>query len=153
MRNWSNIRPTAFLGSTLRDSIRNSYRSHYRQIVPSLLKALEFRSNNEMRQPVILALELVRRYADTKLRHFPLDEDVPLDFVEPLWRDDVVEEDGKGRPRVNHITYEIATFNALRDQCVARRFESLAPIATGTPTTKSPPTLRHSAMPTMRRSS
>jgi len=41
---------------------------------------------------------------------------VPLEFVPPLWRDAVVEDDAEGRPRVNRITYEIAALNALRDQ-------------------------------------
>jgi len=101
--------------NTLRGKIRESYRSHYRQMLPAL-KALEFRSNNEMYQPVIRGLEIVKSYADSKLRYFPSDEDVPLDFVPPLWRDDVVEEDTNGNQRVNRITYEITVFEALRDQ-------------------------------------
>ncbi|HVA27673.1 MAG TPA: hypothetical protein VNF68_05805, partial [Candidatus Baltobacteraceae bacterium] len=61
-------------------------------------------------------LEVIKRYAGTKLQSFPVDEDVPLDFVPPLWRDAVIEEDAERRPRVNRITYEIAALNALRDQ-------------------------------------
>jgi TnpA family transposase len=101
--------------NTLRGKIRDSYRSHYRQMLPAL-KALEFRSNNEVYQPVIRALEIVKRHADSKLRYFPSDEEVPLDFVPPLWRDDVIEEDANGNQRVNRITYEITVLDALRDQ-------------------------------------
>ena len=43
--------------------------------------ALEFRSNNERHRPVIDALALLKKYADSKLRTFPPEEDVPLDGV------------------------------------------------------------------------
>jgi hypothetical protein len=58
--------------TTLRTVIRNSYAGHYRRMVPKLLAALEFRSNNERHRPVMQALELVKRFADTKLRTFPI---------------------------------------------------------------------------------
>jgi hypothetical protein len=45
--------------TTLRTVIRNSYQGHYRRMVPKLLAALEFRSNNERHHPVMQALELV----------------------------------------------------------------------------------------------
>ncbi len=102
--------------NTLRTFIRSSYQSHYRQMVPQLLEILDFRSNNAMHRPVIRALEVIKRYTGTKLQSFPVDEDVPLDFVPPLWRDAVIDEDSEKRPRVNRITYEIAALNALRDQ-------------------------------------
>ncbi len=102
--------------NTLRTFIRGSYQSHYRRMVPQVLETLDFRSNNETHRPVIRALDVIKRYAGTKLHSFPADENVPLDFVPPLWRDAVVEDDAEGRPRVNRITYEIAALNALRDQ-------------------------------------
>jgi len=74
-----------------------------------LLAALEFRSNNERHRPVMQALELVKRFADTKLRTFPAEEKVPLDgVVRGLWRDAVVEKDAVGQDRVNRVTYEVA---------------------------------------------
>ncbi|WP_214629638.1 hypothetical protein [Paenibacillus agaridevorans] len=39
--------------------IRASYGSHYRRIVPKILSILDFRSNNDVPRPVILALELI----------------------------------------------------------------------------------------------
>jgi hypothetical protein len=102
--------------NTLRTFIRSSYKSHYRRMVPQLLETLDFRSNNSVHRPVIRALEVIKRYAGTKLHSFPVGEQIPLDFVPPLWRDAVVEEDAGCRPRVNRITYEIAALNALRDQ-------------------------------------
>jgi len=103
--------------TTLRATIRSSYRGHYRRAVLDLLAALDFRSNNEAHRPVIRALDLVRRYAGTKLRVYPTDEDVPMEgVVRPLWRDAVVDRDPRGRERVNRITYEICALEALRDQ-------------------------------------
>ena len=103
--------------TTLRATIRSSYRGHYRRAVLDLLAALDFRSNNEAHRPVIQALDLVRRYAGTRLQAYPADEDVPIEgVVRPLWRDAVVDRDPQGRPRVNRITYEICALEALREQ-------------------------------------
>jgi len=103
--------------TTLRATIRSSYRGHYRRAVLDLLAALDFRSNNDAHRPVIRALDLIRRYADTRLRAYPVEEDVPLDgIVRPLWRDAVVDQDPQGRPRIDRITYEICALEALRDQ-------------------------------------
>jgi len=103
--------------TTLRATIRSSYRGHYRRAILDLLATLDFRSNNEAHRPVIRALDLVRRYAGTRLRAYPADEDVPIEgVVRPLWRDAVVDRDPQGRPRVNRITYEICALEALREQ-------------------------------------
>ena len=41
--------------------MRASYSHHYRRAIPALLQALEFRSNNQMHQPVIRALDLIKQ--------------------------------------------------------------------------------------------
>jgi TnpA family transposase len=115
VKEWKATGPT--YRTTLRTVIRNSYAGHYRRMVPKLLAALEFRSNNERHRPVMLALELVKRFADTKVRNFPVEEEVPLNgVVRGLWRDAVVEKDAAGRDRVNRVTYEVAVLEALREQ-------------------------------------
>ena len=115
VKEWKATGPT--YRTTLRTVIRNSYRGHYRLIVPKLLVALEFRSNNERHRPVMQALALVKRFTDTKLRTLPADEEVPLDgIVRGLWRDAVVGKDAAGRNRINRITYEVAVLEALREQ-------------------------------------
>jgi TnpA family transposase len=103
--------------TTLRTVIRNSYKGHYRRMVPQILRTLEFRSNNPHHRPVIQALDLLQRYAGTKLHTFPAEENVPIDGVaRGLWRDAVVEKDAEGRSRVNRITYEICVLEALREK-------------------------------------
>jgi len=115
VKEWKTTGPTYRV--TLRTVIRNSYQGHYRRMVPKLLAALQFRSNNERHRPVMQALELVVRFADTKVHLFPPDENVPFDgVVRGLWRDAVMEKDAAGRDRVNRITYEIAVLEALREQ-------------------------------------
>jgi len=79
-------------------------------------EALEFRSNNQQHRPVIQALALLKRYAGQPARTFPATEEVPLyGIVAGLWREAVLEKDGKGRSRINRITYEICVLEALRD--------------------------------------
>ncbi|MGH7880830.1 MAG: Tn3 family transposase, partial [Candidatus Binataceae bacterium] len=114
VKEWKATGPT--YRTTLRTFIRNSYRSHYRQMIPPLLSTLDFRSNNDAHRPVIKALALVSRYADAKMHTFPAGEDIPLDFIHGLWREAVIEEDAEGRTRVNRITYEICVLEALREQ-------------------------------------
>src|SRR3954463_12912677 len=63
--------------TTLRATIRSSYRGHYRRAVLDLLAVLDFRSNNDVHRPVIRALDLIRRYAETRVRAYPVEEDVP----------------------------------------------------------------------------
>jgi TnpA family transposase len=101
----------------LRAVIRNSYRSHYRRMLPRLLNSLEFRCNNEARSPVMRALELFRKYAQTKIHTYPVLEEVPLEgVVRTAWQEAVVEKDDEGNLRVNRIYYEICVLKELREK-------------------------------------
>lgn len=42
--------------------MRASYGSHYRRMVPELLNTLEFRSNNDVHQPIIKTLDIIKKY-------------------------------------------------------------------------------------------
>jgi TnpA family transposase len=97
--------------------IRNSYRLHYRRMVPQLLSTLEFRSNNDRYQPLIEALALLKKYAGSALRTYPLEEPVPLDgIVRSQWREAVREVDKHGQDRINRVTYEICVLQTLRER-------------------------------------
>jgi len=98
-------------------AMRRSFQAHYRRLLPPLLDTLEFRSNNDAHQPVIQAVELLKRYATSKARTFAADEVVPLrGVVRPGWRELVIEHDKKGRPRVNRISYELHVLQAVRER-------------------------------------
>ena len=115
VKEWKATGPT--YRTTLRTVIRNSYKGHYRRMVPQILRTLNFRSNNRHHRPVIQALDLLKRYADTKLHTFPVEEDVPIEgVVRGIWREAVVEKDAEGRSHVNRITYEICVLEALREK-------------------------------------
>ena len=95
-----------------------SYKGHYRRMLPPILEALEFRSNNADHRTVVEALELVRAYAGSRAHAYDEDpeEDVPVEgVVPPGWLDLVVRPDGKGRRRVERVGYELCVLNALRD--------------------------------------
>src|SRR5215469_6464908 len=72
-------------GSTYQQQVqkamRGPYSKHYRRMLPLILKHLAFCSNNEVHQPIIQALELLKKYIDVPLTqpHFGSSETVPLD--------------------------------------------------------------------------
>jgi TnpA family transposase len=98
----------------VRKALRSSYSSYYRRMLPRLLDALEFRSNNAAHRPVIEALDLLGRYAKRPgtVRFYADGDTVPLAGVVPGdWESAVVDE----RSRVERIPYELCVLRALRD--------------------------------------
>ena len=65
VKEWKATGPT--YRTTVCTVIRNSYQGPYRRMALKLLFALEFRSNNDRHRPVMQALELVKRFADSKV--------------------------------------------------------------------------------------
>ncbi len=97
--------------------MRSSYSRHYRRALPKLLSVLEFRSNNEVHRPVIEALELLKKYADSSSRYYSSDEEVPISGVlKSGWQEILLEQDPKGNQRINRINYEICVLQALRER-------------------------------------
>jgi len=97
--------------------MRASYSTHYRRIVPIILTALGFRSNNQTHHPVIQALELLKKYANSSRVYYAEDEAVPLDgVIKSTWRDLIVKYDKEGVMQINRINYEVAVLDALREK-------------------------------------
>jgi hypothetical protein len=66
---------------------------------------------------VIEALELLKRFAATRVRYLPNEEDPPIGgVVRSLWKDAVLAEDARGEVRVLRIVYEICVLEALREK-------------------------------------
>jgi Tn3 transposase DDE domain len=102
----------------VRTKLRGSYSHHYRRGLPKLLNAVKFRSSNEAFQPVMDALALLGRYADSEAGFYDAADTVPLEHVVPDdWRDAVVDED---TGLVERIPYELCVLVALR-KAVRRR--------------------------------
>jgi len=98
----------------VRTVLTGSYSHYYRQMLPKLLDALEFRSNNTAYRPVMDAVELLHRYKDRdgRFTHYERADRVPLDgVVKAEWRAAVVDERG----RVERVSYELCVLGALRD--------------------------------------
>lgn len=98
----------------VRTVLRSSYPNHYRWMLPALLAALDFRCNNTAYRPVMVAMELLGRYAsiDGKVRFYDTHALAPLEGVVPkAWREAVVDE----KRRVERIPYELCVLVALRD--------------------------------------
>ncbi|MEN8906986.1 MAG: Tn3 family transposase [Clostridiales bacterium] len=97
--------------------MRTSYASHYRRIVPEMLDILKFRSNNEVHQPVIKALSLIRKYCTIGSYYIPDTEVIPIDgVIKPGMKETIIDKDDKGHERINRINYEIVTLQSLRDK-------------------------------------
>jgi TnpA family transposase len=97
--------------------VQSSYKGHYRAIIPTLLTALTFRSNNTYHQPVIKAVNYLKSQATSKKRFIELDA-VPIEGIVPKeLRPLVIESTGKKKKkRINRIHYEICVLQALRDR-------------------------------------
>ncbi|GAA2268141.1 Tn3 family transposase [Streptomyces atrovirens] len=98
----------------VRTTLRSSYSSYYRQMLPPLLNTLGFQCNNTAYRPVMDALALLARYADVdgKTRFYDAGDAVPMDgVVRKDWREAVVDDKG----RVERIPYELCVLVALRD--------------------------------------
>ena len=95
--------------------MRSSYASHYRRMLPSLLSALEFHSNNDAWRPVLDALGLILQMIEQG-RRFIDNNDVPAGSIPRKWQDSVIDDRG----RVNVISYELCVLSQLRDRVRAK---------------------------------
>jgi len=94
--------------------VQNSYRGHYRRMVPRILDALKFQSNNAHHRPVIEALDYLKTLQGSKKRFIDMGA-VPVEAVVPEeLRPLVIESDEKGRMCINRIHYEVCVLQALR---------------------------------------
>ena len=108
-------------GNAYREKIytvmRASYGNYYRRILPLILKKLEFRSNNEVHRPVIQALELLKKYADSTQRYYTPGEDIPIEGVlRSGWQEIILEKNTDEEIKVNRINYELSVLQALREK-------------------------------------
>ncbi|QES17722.1 Tn3 family transposase [Streptomyces venezuelae] len=98
----------------VRTTLRSSYSSYYRQMLPPLLRTLGFKCNNTAYRPVMDAMALLEKYAevDGKTRFYDAGDTVPMDgVVRKDWREAVVDDKG----RIERIPYELCVLVALRD--------------------------------------
>ena len=97
-------------------AVRASYGSYYRRMMPKLLAALDFRSNNGTHRPLLDALDAIRRAEGEGRQFFKADEVTIEGVIRPKWRDIVLEDAPGGGQRVNRINYEICVLQTLRER-------------------------------------
>ena len=98
--------------------LRSAYSYHYRQLLPQVLKVLEFHGTGPHMQPVLDALELLKSYAD-KPRNQPYGSDVnvPMDGVlTQEWQSAVMKTETDGEPHVDRVIYELGVLRTVRDK-------------------------------------
>jgi hypothetical protein len=129
--------------------LRASYRHHYRRMLPAILEALEFRSNNALHRPVIEALELVKRYVGSAHRLYPPTETVPIEGV--VGRDGASWSSrsmpGAGSASTGSTTRSLCS-RPCGTGCAARRSGWSVPTGTATPTRTYRETSRTGGRPT-----
>ena len=95
-------------------TLRASYQFHYRQMLPVVLDVLTFRSKS---QPTLIrAVDLLKRYLDSRRHTYPAEETVPIEGVIPArWEPLVIETNDDGEQRINRINYEMCVLTTLRE--------------------------------------
>jgi hypothetical protein len=95
--------------------IRRSYRHHYRRMLPLILTALRFRSNNSAHRPVIEALDWLRGHGEDR-RKLILCTEVPIDGVVRPQLQEILVEAGPDGERISRIDYEVCALQVLRER-------------------------------------
>lgn len=96
--------------------MRSSYANHYRRMLPAILEALTFCSNNRAHRPILDALEHMAKAQSEGRRVLRLADGAPVDGVVPAkWRDFLVDGTG-GDAKIPLIDYELCVLKTLRDR-------------------------------------
>lgn len=103
------------LDTRIQQTMRNSYASHYRRMLPPLLKALRFCSNNAMWHPILTALDQIVRFAEAG-RRVVSESNIPAGIIPRKWRSAVIDENG----RVNVVSFELCVLTQLRERIRAK---------------------------------
>ena len=93
--------------------MRISYIGHYRKILSPILENLKFNSKNPKNHKVLKAIELVKKYVDSKIVYYPEEEEISEKII-PNNAKGVVLEESKDGIKVKRINYEIALLRVLQ---------------------------------------
>jgi TnpA family transposase len=96
--------------------LRSSYSYHYRRMLPPILDALSFHSNNVAHRPVIEALAWLKAHRSSRRQWVACDE-VPIDgVVRRGLQELLIETAPDGEERIHRVNYEICILQALRER-------------------------------------
>ena len=103
------------LDTRIQQTMRASYASHYRRMLPPLLDALRFQSNNAMWHPILTVLDLIVRWAASG-RRVVAEEEIPSAIIPAKWRKAVIDD----ADRVNVVSLELCVLTQLRERIRAK---------------------------------
>lgn len=96
----------------IREIIINTYSTNYRSILFNILDCLELHSDNPL---IIKALGILKQYRHSKSKHYPIDEDIPIEgLISKQASKSVLERDADDNKRILRKPYECAVFSVLR---------------------------------------
>ena len=98
--------------------LRSAYIHHYRRMLPSLVKAIEFCATGSHLKPLLDALELLKDYADKPNQvPYPTDINIPMEGVlSPGWQEVVMKTGSDGSPEIDRLAYEIVVLQTMREK-------------------------------------
>ncbi len=96
----------------VRESAIKKYSNTYRHMIFNIIECLEFHSKNST---FLEALALIKRYRKSKLKYYPIEEEVPLSgLISKQYQKEITERDELNNLRILRKDYECAIFKLLR---------------------------------------
>ncbi|MBA2651409.1 MAG: Tn3 family transposase [Tatlockia sp.] len=96
----------------VRESVIKRYSNSYRHSIFSIIDCLKFHSNNTA---FLEALTLIKRYQKSKLKYYPIEEEVPIyGLISKQQQKEINDRDDLNNSRVLRKNYECAIFKLLR---------------------------------------
>ena len=96
----------------------SAYKHYYSRMLPLILKAIEFRSDNEQLEPLLEAVELLKAHLEIP-RKQPYGEEVNVPLKKVLteqWQEAVMTTNAEGKPEVDRVIYELAILRTVREK-------------------------------------
>ncbi|WP_150466057.1 Tn3 family transposase [Francisella sp. SYW-2] len=100
----------------LHEQIRSSYARYYRRMIQPLLSSIILKSNNTNHQPIIEAVELIKKYFNSSKAYFPKDIEVPINFLPKKCQARIIDNNGN----IKRICYEVYVLKKLADRIRCR---------------------------------
>lgn len=101
----------------LQARMRSAYVHHYRQMLPRLLKILDFRCDSPHLAPLLSSIELLKKYADHPGSTYPTGVEVPVEgVIRNDWQTAAQSENADGVISVDRVVYEIGVLRTLREK-------------------------------------
>lgn len=102
----------------LHSKMRRSYTHYYRRLLPLMLNALEFRSDNLDLKPLLSAITLLKTSTGLPCTEpYPTETQVPMEGVlSEEWQAAVMVTGKQGEPEIDRASYEMGVLRMVREK-------------------------------------